>query len=77
LGLLPGQAVPGLTLGPGSGHASGSQSGAAALKGGTPTGVDPVIASATAVNVVSNLTSPTGGLYRPNSAPNPTYLIET
>lgn len=76
LGLLPGQAVPGLTIGTVSGNASGTQSGAAAIKGGTPT-VDPVIASATAVNVLSNLTIPQGGLYRPNSAPNPTYLIET
>lgn len=77
LGLLPGQAVPGLTIGTVSGNASGTQSGAAAIKGGTPIWVDPVIASATAVNVLSNLTIPQGGLYRPNSAPNPTYLIET
>ncbi|KGS54721.1 hypothetical protein X961_6122 [Burkholderia pseudomallei MSHR5613] len=77
LGLLPGQAVRGLTIGTVSGNASGTQSGAAAIKGGTPTWVDPVIASATAVNVLSNLTIPQGGLYRPNSAPNPTYLIET
>ncbi|MBO2964239.1 hemagglutinin repeat-containing protein [Burkholderia pseudomallei] len=77
LGLLPGQAVPGLTIGTVSGNASGTQSGGSAIKGGTPTWVDPVIASATAVNVLSNLTIPQGGLYRPNSAPNPTYLIET
>lgn len=77
LGLLPGQAVPGLTIGTVSGNASGTQSGAAAIKGGTPTWVDPVIASATAVNVLNNLTIPQGGLYRPNPAPNPTYLIET
>ena len=77
LGLLPGQAVPGLTIGTVSGNASGTQSGAAAIKGGTPTWVDPVIASATAVSVLNNLTIPQGGLYRPNPAPNPTYLIET
>ncbi|VBB15912.1 Filamentous hemagglutinin,Uncharacterized conserved protein,filamentous hemagglutinin family N-terminal domain,haemagglutination activity domain [Burkholderia stabilis] len=77
LGLLPGQAVPGLTIGTVSGNASGTQSGAAAIKGGTPTWIDPVIASATAVNVLNNLTIPQGGLYRPNPAPNPTYLIET
>ncbi|WP_308142867.1 hemagglutinin repeat-containing protein [Burkholderia pseudomallei] len=77
LGLLPGQAVPGLTIGTVSGNASGTQSGGSAIKGGTPTWVDPVIASATAVNVLSNLTIPQGGLYRPNPAPNPTYLIET
>ncbi|MBH9687188.1 hypothetical protein, partial [Burkholderia cepacia] len=40
LGLLPGQAVPGLTIGTVSGNASGTQSGAAAIKGGTPTWVD-------------------------------------
>ncbi|HDR9491697.1 hemagglutinin repeat-containing protein [Burkholderia stabilis] len=77
LGLLPGQAVPGLTIGTVSGNASGTQSGSAAIKGGTPTWVDPVIASATAVNVLNNLTIPQGGLYRPNPAPDPTYLIET
>ncbi|WP_208449922.1 hemagglutinin repeat-containing protein [Burkholderia sp. BCC0419] len=77
LGLLPGQAVPGLTIGTVSGNASGTQSGAAAIKSGTPTWIDPVIASATAVNVLNNLTIPQGGLYRPNPAPNPTYLIET
>ncbi|WP_249182105.1 hemagglutinin repeat-containing protein [Burkholderia cenocepacia] len=77
LGLLPGQAVPGLTIGTVSGNASGTQSGAAGIKGGTPTWVDPVLASATAVNVLNNLTIPQGGLYRPNPAPNPTYLIET
>ncbi|WP_244139896.1 hemagglutinin repeat-containing protein [Burkholderia stabilis] len=77
LGLLPGQAVPGLTIETVSGNASGTQSGSAAIKGGTPTWVDPVIASATAVNVLNNLTIPQGGLYRPNPAPDPTYLIET
>ncbi|WP_425117376.1 hemagglutinin repeat-containing protein [Burkholderia anthina] len=77
LGLLPGQAVPGLTIGTVSGNASGTQSGGSVIKGGTPTWVDPVIASATAVNVLNNLTIPQGGLYRPNPAPNPTYLIET
>ncbi|VWD31438.1 cell surface protein [Burkholderia contaminans] len=77
LGLLPGQAVPGLTIGTVSGNASGTQSGGSAIKGDTPTWIDPVIASATAVNVLNNLTIPQGGLYRPNPAPNPTYLIET
>ncbi|WP_338640929.1 hemagglutinin repeat-containing protein [Burkholderia pyrrocinia] len=77
LGLLPGQAVPGLTIGTISGSASGTKSSSAAMQGSTPTWVDPVIASATAVNVLNNLTIPQGGLYRPNPAPNPTYLIET
>ncbi|WP_240687903.1 hemagglutinin repeat-containing protein [Burkholderia sp. SRS-25] len=77
LGLLPGQAVPGLTIGTISGNANGAKSSSAAMQGSTPAWVDPVIASATAVNVLNNLTIPQGGLYRPNPAPNPTYLIET
>ncbi|TKC91182.1 filamentous hemagglutinin N-terminal domain-containing protein [Trinickia terrae] len=40
-------------------------------------GVDPVIASATAQNVLNNLTMPQGGLFKPTTAPGATYLIET
>jgi len=76
LGLLPGQAVPGLTIDGLSGNASGAKSGASAVHGGS-TAVDPVIASATALNVLNNLTIPQGGLYRPNSSPNASYVIET
>ncbi|WP_249172943.1 hemagglutinin repeat-containing protein [Burkholderia vietnamiensis] len=76
LGLLPGQAVPGLTIGGLSGSASGTKSGASAVHGGV-INVSPVIASATAQNVLNNLTIPQGGLYRPNPAPNASYAIET
>lgn len=60
LGLLPGQAVPGLTIGDFSGNASGTKSGASAVHGAVTT-VSPVIASATAQNVLNNLTIPQGG----------------
>ncbi|MDF3114581.1 hemagglutinin repeat-containing protein [Burkholderia sp. BCCIQ04A] len=40
-------------------------------------GIDRVIASATAVDVLKNLTIPQGGLFHPNPAPNANYLIET
>ncbi|WP_244321898.1 hemagglutinin repeat-containing protein [Burkholderia reimsis] len=76
LGLLPGQAVPGLTIGGLSGSASGTKSGASAVHGGVKT-VDPVVASATAQNVLNNLTIPQGGLYRPDTSPNASYVIET
>ncbi|WP_423758930.1 contact-dependent inhibition toxin BcpA [Burkholderia sp. NLJ2] len=76
LGLLPGQAVPGLTIGGLSGSASGTKSGASVVHGGVTT-VDPVIASATASNVLNNLTIPQGGLFKPNPSPNASYVIET
>ncbi|WP_183157733.1 hemagglutinin repeat-containing protein, partial [Burkholderia pseudomallei] len=38
---------------------------------------DPVIASATALNVLNNLTIPQGGLFKPNPSPNASYVIET
>ncbi|HDR9337760.1 hemagglutinin repeat-containing protein [Burkholderia multivorans] len=91
LGLLPGQEVPGLTFGSLSGNAAvsktsggmvtGQVSGAGA-KGASVTGkpvqpVSPIIASATAQNVLNNLAIPQGGLYRPNPSPNASYVIET
>ncbi|WP_241019568.1 hemagglutinin repeat-containing protein [Burkholderia sp. Ac-20345] len=76
LGLLPGQAVQGLTIGGLSGSASGTKSGASSVHGGVTT-VDPVIASATALNVLNNLTIPQGGLYKPDTSPNASYVIET
>ncbi|HZZ11404.1 MAG TPA: filamentous hemagglutinin N-terminal domain-containing protein, partial [Paraburkholderia sp.] len=39
--------------------------------------VNPVIASATAVSVLSNLTVPQGGLFKPSTTPGAGYLIET
>ncbi|MEY8174863.1 hemagglutinin repeat-containing protein [Burkholderia multivorans] len=77
LGLLPGQSVPGLTPTTLSGNASGAKSGASSVHGGPPAPVDPIIASATALNVLNNLTIPQGGLYRPTTAPNANYVIET
>ncbi len=77
LGLLPGQSVPGLTPTNLSGNASGAKSGASSVHGGPPAPVDPIIASATALNVLNNLTIPQGGLYRPTTAPNANYVIET
>ncbi|WP_155640192.1 hemagglutinin repeat-containing protein [Burkholderia stagnalis] len=77
LGLLPGQSVPGLTPTNLSGNASGAKSGASAVHGGPPAPVDPIIASATALNVLNNLTIPQSGLYRPTTAPNANYVIET
>ncbi|VWC77495.1 hemagglutinin [Burkholderia lata] len=40
-------------------------------------GIDWVIASATAVDVLKNLAIPQGGLFHPNPAPNANYLIES
>ncbi|WP_249173578.1 hemagglutinin repeat-containing protein [Burkholderia dolosa] len=77
LGLLPGQSVPGLTPTNLSGNASGAKSGASSVHGGPPAPVNPIIASATALNVLNNLTIPQGGLYRPTTAPNANYVIET
>ncbi|MDN7676716.1 hemagglutinin repeat-containing protein, partial [Burkholderia oklahomensis] len=77
LGLLPGQSVPGLTPTNLSGNASGAKSDASSVHGGPPVPVDPIIASATALNVLNNLTIPQGGLYRPTTAPNASYVIET
>ncbi|WP_175894762.1 hemagglutinin repeat-containing protein [Burkholderia pseudomultivorans] len=76
LGLLPGQSVPGLTPTSLSGNASGAKSGASSVHGG-PTAVDPIIAGATALNVLDNLTIPQGGLFKPTTAPNANYVIET
>ncbi|WP_176015690.1 hemagglutinin repeat-containing protein [Burkholderia sp. BCC0398] len=49
----------------------------APVHGGASTQVDRIIASATALNVLNNLTIPQGGLYRPNPSPNASYVIET
>ncbi len=62
LGLVAGQSLP-------------VNSGA--VHGTTPTMVNPVIASATALNVLNNLTIPQGGLFKPITSPNAPYIIET
>ncbi|AET91688.1 filamentous hemagglutinin family outer membrane protein [Burkholderia sp. YI23] len=59
-----------------AGNAGGTKSGAMALSGGTGR-VDPVIATATAQNVLQNITIPAGGLFSRATAPNATYLIAT
>lgn len=76
LGLVPGQSLGGVTVGGVAGNAGGSKGGSASLNGGSGT-VNSVIASATAVNVLSNLTIPQGGLFHRDTAPNAPYLIET
>ncbi|WP_423064358.1 hemagglutinin repeat-containing protein, partial [Burkholderia multivorans] len=77
LGLLPGQSVPGLTPTNLSGNASGVKSDASSVHGGPPAPVDPIIASTTALNVLNNLAIPQGGLFKPTTAPNANYVIET
>nr|WP_245643846.1 hemagglutinin repeat-containing protein [Paraburkholderia oxyphila] len=58
------------------GNAGGTSAGTATVGGGSGM-VNPVIASATAQNVLQNLTIPQGGLFRPVSTPGADYLIET
>jgi len=76
LDLVPGQSLGGVTVGGVSGSAGGTKGGAVSVNGGSGL-VNSVIASATAVNVLSNLTIPQGGLFRPDTVPNAPYLIET
>ncbi|WMY10016.1 hemagglutinin repeat-containing protein [Paraburkholderia phenoliruptrix] len=76
LNLAPDQAVSGVNINGISGNASGGKSGAALVNGGSSM-VDPAIASATAQNVLHNLSVPQGGLFHPATAPGATYLIET
>ncbi|WP_432778529.1 hemagglutinin repeat-containing protein [Burkholderia gladioli pv. alliicola] len=91
LGLLPGQAVQGMTFGEVSGNVSvpktfgGTVAGQVEGIGAQGVGsigkpmqaVDPIVASATAQNVLSNLATPPGGLYKPNPSPNASYVVET
>ncbi|WP_416339096.1 filamentous hemagglutinin N-terminal domain-containing protein [Paraburkholderia sp. CNPSo 3076] len=76
LGLAPGQSVTGVNVGVLGGSASGTKTGAASVNG-SAVQVNPVIARATAVNVLSNLSIPQGGLFHRDTAPNAPYLIET
>ncbi len=77
LGLLPGQSVPGLTPTKLNGNASGAKSGVSSVHGAPSAPVDPILASATALNVLNNLAIPQGGLFKPTAAPNASYVIET
>ncbi|PPB80362.1 hemagglutinin repeat-containing protein, partial [Mycetohabitans endofungorum] len=77
LGLSPGQSVSGPKISSLNGNVSGTKLPGMPVRGSVSTIVDPIIASATALNVLNNLTIPQGGLFRPNPAPNPSYVIET
>ncbi|WP_169740135.1 two-partner secretion domain-containing protein [Paraburkholderia acidipaludis] len=78
--------IPSMNLAPGtslavgigtlSGAAGGTSAGTGPVKGGGGT-VDPAIASATAQNVLDNLTIPQGGLFHLDTTPGAPYLIET
>ncbi|UVT02203.1 contact-dependent inhibition toxin BcpA [Burkholderia glumae] len=77
LGLLPGQSVPGVTPAHLSGNASGAKSVASSVHGGPAAPVDPIVAGATALDVLNNLTIAQGGLFKATAAPNARYVIET
>ncbi|XOD02580.1 hemagglutinin repeat-containing protein [Burkholderia sp. 22PA0099] len=80
LGLKPGQALPGVSIGDIAGDiAPGNRPtvGHAAAPSGPGAVVDPVIAGATAVDVLTHLTIPQGGLFQPNRTPDAHYVIET
>lgn len=91
LNLAPGQAMSGVNINGVSGNASGADAGSASAAQGSASGgksgaasvkggggmVDPTIASATAQNVLQNLSIPPGGLFSPATAPGATYLIES
>ena len=76
LGLVSGQSVSDVSVGALDGTANGTKTGTASVQAGAVR-VDPVIANATAINVIGNLTIPQGGLFRPATAPDATYLIES
>ncbi len=76
MGLAPGQAMSGVNIGGVNGSAGGAKAGTASVNGGSGL-VNPVIASATALNVLENLSIPAGGLFSRTTAPGVTYLIAT
>ncbi|MCI3207171.1 hemagglutinin [Pandoraea capi] len=76
LGLLPGQNATGVNVGTFDGNASGANTGVASFQHDGLL-IDPVIASAVALDVIANLTIPQGGLFRPTTAPGATYVIES
>ncbi|WP_206957312.1 hemagglutinin repeat-containing protein [Trinickia acidisoli] len=86
LGLLPGQSVSegGMRVVTGimgrgvSSNASTAQSAVGGrLSSGVGSAANPIIAGATAENVLNNLTVPQGGLFHKDTAPNAPYLIAT
>ncbi|MCE4061292.1 hemagglutinin repeat-containing protein [Pandoraea sputorum] len=76
LGLLPGQNATGVNVGTFDGSASGTNTHVASFQHDGIL-IDPVIASAVALDVIANLTIPQGGLFRPTTAPGATYVIES
>lgn len=74
LGLVAGQAAG---FAPGTVTGSMGSTGKSASVSGAGLMVNPIIATATALNVLNNLTVPQGGLFKPDTAPNAPYLIET
>ena len=85
LGLAPGQTLsatnvfePVIRGTPGNNLHIASTSGAAAPVSGAAIGTpDPIIGNATALSVLTNLSVPQGGLFKPDTAPNAPYLVET
>ena len=57
-------------------HLAATSGTAAAVSGGVATS-NPVLGKATALPVLTNLTVPQGGLFKPDTAPNAQYLVET
>ncbi|QBC30127.1 hypothetical protein [Pandoraea sp. XY-2] len=76
IGLVPGQSVTDVTVGVAGGNANGTRIDATSIQTSVVR-VDPIIARATAVDVIANLTIPRGGLFRPATAPDAAYLIES
>jgi len=76
LGLAAGQSVTGVNISALDGKASGTRAVTTSVQGNRVQ-IDAVIARATAVGVIANLTIPQGGLFRPATAPDATYLIES
>jgi filamentous hemagglutinin len=86
LGLLPGQSVSGggpraIVGSIGAGGSTRATTAQSAAGGQFASGIsgmtDAIIAGATAVSVLSNLTVPQGGLFHMDTAQNAPYLIET
>ncbi|VVD93297.1 hemagglutinin repeat-containing protein [Pandoraea soli] len=76
IGLVPGQSVTDVTIGVVGGNANGTRIDGTSIQTSVVQ-FDPIIARATAVSVIANLTIPQGGLFRPATAPDAAYLIES
>ncbi|WP_246190098.1 hemagglutinin repeat-containing protein [Pandoraea captiosa] len=79
LGLRRGQSISEANVGMVEGGLGGLvdvEAGTTSVTGNTAY-VDPIVAHSTAVDVISRLTIPQGGLFRPVTAPDASYLIES